>query len=213
MKKNIGFIKCLALLLSAAMLFSLFSCEMSLIDDDRDDDTSDEAEDNDKKGGLSVKKAEAACEDFFAALLDGDIDSVNKMVPMGTILYGGEENSLFSNGIMSSMFASVTYSIEEKEALDDGSVILKLKIENTDLKALLLSLPEGISSKEEAREKMKELLPDAARKTFDAEVILTAVGENTQITMTKSLANALTGGLNDILSELIAEEMTNETTN
>ena len=195
------------------MLFSLFGCEMSLIDGDRDDDTSDR-DDDDKKGSLSVKKAEKAYESFMDALTTGDLYAINEMLPMGNLLYGTAEEGDAEGGFMNDIFASVTYSVEEKSTMDDDQVLIKLKIENVDLKALLLSLPEDISSKEEAKEKMKELLPTAARKTFDAEVIIAqGVGAEPQIIVTPSLANALTGGLNDILSEFIAEEMTNETTN
>ncbi len=210
-----SFIKCLTLLLSVLMLFSLFGCEMSLIGGDRDDDTSDRDSDEDKKGSLSTKKAEKAYENFMDALTTGDLDAINKMLPMGEMLYGTAEENDTEGGFLNDIFASVTYSVEEKITMDNDQVLIKLKIENVDLKALLLSLPGYISSKEEAKIKMKELLPTAARKVFDAEVIIAQGGKDAepQIIVTPSLANALTGGLNDILSEIIAEDMINETTN
>lgn len=216
MKNCINFIRFIAVFLAAIMLLSMFGCDMSLIGKDRDDDTSERSSDKDKKGALSTKKAEKAYESFMDALTAGDLDKVNKMLPMGTQLYGGTYGeSSINGGFLSDVFATVTYTVEEKSNTEDGQVLIKLKIENVDLKALLLSLPEDISSKEEAKAKMKELLPTAVRKTFDAEVFVRANGKESEpeIIVTPSLANALTGGLNDILSEIIAEEMINETTN
>ncbi|MBQ4150216.1 MAG: hypothetical protein IJC81_00230 [Clostridia bacterium] len=165
---------------------------------------------------FTVEKEDAIvqCESFFDNIISGNLEDLNKMIPLGTMLYGDTENEI-QNGIVFSLFEGITYTVKDTKSLDDGSMLISLEIENTDLKKLLLSLPDGISSKEEAREKMKELLPSTPRKTFEAELYVVSYGDDIEpgIIVTQSLANALTGGINDIIAEFFAEETTNEATN
>ena len=90
---------------------------------------------------------------------------------------------------------------------EDGSVLVTLKIQSVDLKKLLESLPEGISSTDEARAAMLERMPDAKRSTFIAQLTLlpAADGEGWELLCDVSFANALTGGLYDIAQELWGE--------
>lgn len=148
--------------------------------------------------------AQAQCEALMASLNQGDWSAAEAMLPLGG-LYGvapGEDASL-----LNAMAQGMSCKVRSAKEQEDGSVVLTLRIQNVDLKKLLESLPEGLSSTEEARAAMLERMPDAKRKSFDAQLTLLPAGdgEGWELLCDVSFANALTGGLYDIVQELWGE--------
>ena len=148
--------------------------------------------------------AQTQCEALMDGLSQGDWSAAEAMLPLGG-LYGvapGEEASL-----LNAMAQRMSYKIKSVQEQEDGSVVLTLRIQNVDLKKLLESLPEGLSSTEEARAAMLERMSDAKRKSFDAQLTLLpdGEGEGWELLCDVSFANALTGGLYDIAQELWGE--------
>ena len=108
-----------------------------------------------------------------------------------------------SAGIMQEVLASLGYKVVGQEELENGAIRYLLEITAIDMKALLEDLSSDLSSKEEAREALLEMLEDAERKTFEAEltVIPTETEGKYEFEYGRDFLNAITGGMIDLIAE------------
>ena len=107
-----------------------------------------------------------------------------------------------SSGIMREVLATLGYEVTGQEELENGAVRYTLEITAIDMAALLEDLPGNISSKEEALEEMLQMVEDAERKTFEAELTMipTEDGGYTY-EYGRDFINAVTGGMLDLIDE------------
>lgn len=155
-------------------------------------------------GSNKVEKATEQCEIFMKALEQGNWETIQGNMPLDGLNSRMPEKEQ-QNGVMQEIMKSMTYKIESVKEQENGTIIVDMFIETTDLKALLESLPEDISSQEEAGIKMKELVATTPRKKFSAKVSMVYVEETEdfEIEIDVSFANAVTGGMYDLLVELM----------
>lgn len=156
----------------------------------------------------AAAQAEECCHDFMDALADGDWEDVQTWIGQDS-LYSLTPQDNGEDTILTGLLDQVDYDLVSSEQADNGVITVSLEIENVDMKALLEDLPAGISSKEEARQAMLERMDDAQRKTFEAQLTFVPAKEDGeyQIIVDVSFANALSGGMYDLLQELMEEAM------
>ncbi len=166
-------------------------------------------------GGLFTteeeKGAHAYCDDMMRSLQEGSWETLLSMLPMGE-LFGSVPNVDEGSGeILSAMLSRMSYTIDAVEKQEDGHLLVSMTITNVDVKQLLLNLPEGIGSVEEAAQAMLAALDDAEQKEFAVQLTLAPVGSGEdaryELAMDAEemtgLANALTGGLYDLAVEVL----------
>jgi len=151
--------------------------------------------------GATVKKsaAQKQCETFIEDIQYGEGFAEE-------ILNPAEEE-----GIIHEVMESMEYKVISSQENEDGSVLMKVEITSVDMLALLEALPEDVDSEEAAEEAMLDMVDDAARKTYEAELTLVpADGEETyEVQPSAAFVNAVTGGMYDLLRgafELEAEQ-------
>lgn len=140
-------------------------------------------------------------EEFLDALQKGDWETVKDSLPLDALAGSfpmGDENLL--SAAMESMSCQVKAVTEQA----DGSVLVEVEVETVDMFALLGSLPAAVDSPEAAREEMLRIMDTAPRKTFDATFTVNKnEAGDMEVDMDVSFANALSGGMYDILQDLM----------
>ena len=149
----------------------------------------------------SEQAARQGCDAFLTAYVAGDSAAVEDTLYLPG-LFGGATQG---DGILNAIASRMKYQIQSVSESGDGVVEIQAQITTVDLRALLESLPDGISSKEEARTAMIDQAPSAPTARFDATFSMRLQDEQWTVEPSISLVNALTGGLCDILSS--AEEV------
>ena len=135
--------------------------------------------------------AEQQCEEFL-----GDIRRGKGLAEQ--LISEGQRN-----GIMEEVLGSVRYEILSQEKQDDGSILCTLEISAIDMEELLEALPNDLTSEEEARAAMLDLVEDAERTTFEAELLLVPVEGSDEYSYQygNDLVNAVTGGMLELIME------------
>lgn len=146
------------------------------------------------------------CIAFVENLIQGDTQAMAAYLPEGDAMTQmlKEESE---EGILWQVMQRLQYEVMETETQEDGSVLVRLQMETIDMKALLESLPEGISSMQEARQAMIDRAPHAARNTYWAELRFVPVGDQYECIYGEEFVNAVTGGLYDFFIEQMKEAL------
>lgn len=107
-------------------------------------------------------------------------------------------------GILQAMLGRMSYKITSAAEQKDGSVIIGIQITAVDLKKLLESLPDDISSEEEAKQAMLSKISQAPTKSYDVQVSFRyKEGAGYQMAVSTEFANALMGGMYDIMADAL----------
>lgn len=153
--------------------------------------------DSDEK---DVCKAEV--EEFLTAYqsLDGDANQylANKI------------EKIEYNGIQGLLAEQITFSVNNVKKYEDDSYIVTTQITNVDFKEAFETVTEDVNEEtpvEVIIEKLYEIVKSdsAPHRDFTIEIKLNKYGNEYKIELTEELSNALFGGYNEYLSELIGE--------
>ena len=107
-------------------------------------------------------------------------------------------------GILQAMLGRMSYKITSAAEQKDGSVTIGMQITAVDLKKLLESLPDDISSETEAKQAMLSRVSQAPTKSYDVQVSFRyKEGAGYQMEVSTDFANALTGGIYDIMADAL----------
>ena len=150
---------------------------------------------------LALEQGEA----FLEALEQGDWDAVEQFLPMASL---AGELPIDDENLLSGMLDGMSCKIKSVSEQEDGSVKVEVEVETVDMLALLNSLPASVDSVEAAREEMLKMIATAPKKTFEAGFALVKTEEGgMEVQMDVSFANALSGGMYDILQDLMEGAM------
>ena len=107
-------------------------------------------------------------------------------------------------GILQAILGRMSYKITSAAEQKDGSVTIGMQITAVDLKKLLESLPDDISSETEAKQAMMSRVSQAPTKSYHVQVsIRYKEGAGYQMEVSTDFANALTGGIYDIMADAL----------
>lgn len=107
-------------------------------------------------------------------------------------------------GILQAMLGRMSYKITSAAEQKDGSVTIGMQITAVDLKKLLESLPDDVSSETEARQAMLAMVSQAPTKSYDVQVSFRyKEGAGYQMEVSTEFANALMGGMYDIMADAL----------
>lgn len=132
----------------------------------------------------------------------------------GTYLVGRDNNiELQFVGIQALLAKKMTFLIDESKKTDDGYLV-KVRINSVDFKAVFESIVKKLSEntpEDVILEELYNALEDnsAEIREFIINIPVQKIGEEYRILLTSELSNALFGGYNEYLTELIGE-MNNE---
>lgn len=145
---------------------------------------------------------EEVVDSVLSALQQGDFSTVNQRI-FDYTLQGGNQLDFPKGGILEKIAGSMTVKSRSLTDNGDGSYQVDLTVEIIDCRSLLELLPEGIDSKDGAKEELLRLADTAPRSTFSAEFKVLRYYENGYyfIEPSESFVNAITGGYCDVYRE------------
>lgn len=150
---------------------------------------------------------EEVVDSVLSALQEGNWSTVNQRI-FNYSLQGGNQLEFPKGGILEKIAGSMTVKSRSLTDNGDGSYQVDLTVEIIDCRSLLNSLPEGIESKDAAKEELLRLADTAPRSTFSAEFKVLRYYETGYyfIEPSESFVNAITGGYYDVYWEEIEKE-------
>lgn len=114
------------------------------------------------------------------------------------------------NGIQALLAEQITFSVNNIKKYENGSYVVTTQITNIDFKEAFETATKDVNEETSADviiEKVYEIVKSdsAPYRDFTVEIKLNKYGSEYKIELTAELSNALFGGYNEYLSELIGE--------
>lgn len=157
-------------------------------------------------GNSTQNEISSECNRFMKDIQSNDWESVQKQ------LFVLETNRMpkGNDGIFQAMLKRFEYEIETIVEIDSNVYEVTLMIHNIDIKQLLDSLSEDVSSKEEARLAMIKQIEQMELISYKSSIQCIKVDDHYEIMMGDNFVNAILGGFHSFIVEQIQEVNMNE---